>query len=61
LATLTLDKEGNVSIEATRSIAFKARTITIEGSQKVDIKSGAHTSINGGQSCDIRAALVKIN
>ena len=59
-ATLTLDKAGNVSIKSDRSIALKAPNITIDGA-KVDIKSSASTSLNGGQVCDIQAGLVKIN
>jgi phage baseplate assembly protein V len=60
-ATLTLDKTGNVSIKSDRGIELKAPNITIEGTQKVNIKSSASTSINGGRVCDIQADLVKIN
>ena len=60
-ATLTLDEDGNISIEAARSIRLKAPDITIDASKKVAIKSSGHTTIAGGDSCDINAGVVKIN
>ena len=59
-AAVSLDKEGNLSIHAARSIELKANSISIEGNT-VKIKSNSRTNIDGGRSCDIRAAQVKIN
>jgi uncharacterized protein involved in type VI secretion and phage assembly len=59
-ATLTLNETGSVSIQANRSIDLKAPKITIEGTT-VEMKGSASTRINGGQLCDVQAALVKIN
>lgn len=58
--TFTLDTVGNISIQSTLGIELKAPTITIEGN-KVTIKGNVLTKIGDGQSCDIRAGLVKIN
>jgi uncharacterized protein involved in type VI secretion and phage assembly len=60
-ATITLDKEGTVSIKAARSIELKAPDISIHGTKKVDITSGVRTSIAGGKNCSIRAGIVNIN
>jgi len=51
-ATVTLDQTGEITIEAQRSLALKAPSITIEGGT-VDIQ--------GSTSCNIDARLVKIN
>lgn len=59
-ATISCDTAGNVSIQAAKSIELKAPTITLDGG-KVDIKSSARTTINGGQSCDIKASMIRIN
>jgi uncharacterized protein involved in type VI secretion and phage assembly len=61
--TVTLDRQGNLSIHATKSIKLDAPTITIGGSkvEKVEIKSTSITSIDGGGNCDIKAAQVRIN
>lgn len=58
-ASVALDAKGGVSIQGT-SIELKAPTITIDGG-KVDIKGKGTTNINGGGSCNIKAARVNIN
>jgi uncharacterized protein involved in type VI secretion and phage assembly len=58
--TFTLDTVGNVSIQSTLSIELKAPAITIEG-DTVTVKGKVRTTIGDGQSCDIKAHLVRIN
>lgn len=59
-ATFTLDKGGQISIQANQGIELKAPSITLDG-QQVEIKSKTRTNLNGGQQCSIQASLVKIN
>jgi phage baseplate assembly protein V len=59
-STLTLDANGNISLQGTRSIELRAPDITIEGTN-VNIRSTTSTSINGGQTCRMQASTVLIN
>lgn len=59
-AIFTLDREGNIAINAANRLDLKAPSISIHGGA-VDIKSDASTRIKGGQVCEVQATLVKIN
>jgi phage baseplate assembly protein V len=59
-ATVSCATDGRIAIEGTASLTLKAPAIAIEG-DTVDIRSRVRTTIEGGQVCDIRAALVKLN
>jgi uncharacterized protein involved in type VI secretion and phage assembly len=60
-ARITLQATGSLTIEADLDLTIKGkRKVSIVGSQ-IEIKSDARTNINGGTTCDIQAALVKIN
>jgi len=60
-ANLTIDKDGNISLHADRDILLDAsKNIVIQGNS-VEIRSTANVTINGGQLCDLKAGLVKIN
>ena len=59
-ATVSINGSGDISVEAERSIALKAPKITIDG-DTVEITSNVSMTINGGQLCDLKAGLVKIN
>lgn len=57
---LTIDEKGNVTLAGAQTITFKAPAIRLEG-ESVDIETGTRTSINGGESCDLQAGVVRIN
>lgn len=59
-ATITLDKEGKISIHAKQNLELKAETIKIEGTN-VDIKGSASAKLDGGKDCTIKAGTVRIN
>jgi uncharacterized protein involved in type VI secretion and phage assembly len=59
-ATVTLDKNGTVSIQAQQSLELKADTIKIEG-KTVDIKGSVSAKLDGGQDCTIKGGFVRIN
>jgi len=59
-ATVSINGAGDISVKAERSIALKAPKISIDG-DIVEINSSNNMSINGGQLCDLKAAIVKIN
>lgn len=59
-AAIVLDSTGKVSIRAESSLELKAQTILIEGAQ-VSVKCEALAEIDGGELCEIKAALVNIN
>lgn len=60
-ANLTIDKDGNISLHAEKDIVLDAsKNIVIQGNS-VEIRSTANVTINGGQLCDLKAGLVKIN
>ncbi len=59
-ATVSINGSGDISVEAERSIALKAPKITIDGDM-IEINSSNSMTINGGQLCDLKAGVVKIN
>ena len=56
---ITIDKEGNISIEG-RDISIKGRNISIEAQSKMDIKAANLKSQTSGVT-DIKASLIKLN
>jgi len=59
-AVLTLETEGNISMQSTVRIDLQAPTISIQG-DVLEVTGQASASIDGGGICEIQGALVKIN
>lgn len=59
-AHVTLSTEGDVKLEAQKSITLKAPKISIEG-QTLALKGSAKATLDGGSMCEVKAAMVKIN
>ena len=60
-AKVTLNSEGDLTIEANRTLSLKGQDITLEAQNKVDLKANTSLSINGGQNCTMKATMVNIN
>ncbi len=60
-AKLTLNTEGDLTIQANRSLSLKAQDITLEAQNKVNVEANTNVTINGGQNCTVKATMVKIN
>jgi len=59
-AKLTLSATGTVSIEATAKIELKAQSVSVQGTT-VDVKADAAGTLDGGGSCTVKGAIVRIN
>jgi phage baseplate assembly protein V len=59
-AKVKLETGGNVTIEAAVDLKLKGQTVTIEGST-VDVKASAAGTFDGGGSCAVKGATVRIN
>jgi uncharacterized protein involved in type VI secretion and phage assembly len=60
-STLTLGADGKITLKGSTSISIEAPTVTVNGSGKLELKSGTTASLNGGGMCEVKASLVKIN
>lgn len=57
---VTLNTQGDVTIEAPQSLSLKAPQIKLEG-EALSLRGATSVRINGGSLCEIQAGLVKIN
>lgn len=62
-ASLTLSKQGDLSISAVKSITLDAPSITIGGKTTVDVavQGKASLSLDGGAACTVKAARIDLN
>jgi phage baseplate assembly protein gpV len=60
-ASIQITTAGAVSIISSTSIALSAPKITISGAASVDVTAGASAVLNGGASCTVQGAVVRIN
>jgi len=60
MGKLKLEKNGNITIEASKKLSLKAQSIELKAGQ-IEIKSDNSMSINGGSNCTIKAGQVGIN
>jgi uncharacterized protein involved in type VI secretion and phage assembly len=60
-ATITLNDDGDMSIEVDGDLSIRARDIRLEAERSIELQSNNRLSINGGQDCEIRASTVRIN
>lgn len=59
-ASITLESSGAVTLQGSTSIDLKAPTITLDGAT-VEVRGSASATLNGGPSCTIQGAIVRIN
>jgi uncharacterized protein involved in type VI secretion and phage assembly len=59
-ASITLGTSGTIAIEASLSIELKAQKVTVEGTT-VDVKASAAGTLDGGGTCTVKGAMVRIN
>lgn len=59
-AKVKLETAGNVTIEAALDLKLKATTVSIEGTT-IDVKASAAGMLDGGGSCTVKGATVRIN
>ncbi len=60
-STITLGKQGQISIKASQGISIEAPNVSVNGSGKLELKSSTSASLSGGGLCELQAGLVKIN
>lgn len=62
-ASLTLSKQGDLTIAAVKSITLDAPSITIGGKTTVDVavQSKASLSLDGGAACTVKAKRIDLN
>jgi len=61
LASVTIGKDGDVTITASTKISLAAPVVEIKAGSALTADSGGTTSIRAGANCTVQAALVSIN
>jgi uncharacterized protein involved in type VI secretion and phage assembly len=60
-ASIKLGQAGDVTIDATTTITLKAKEVKVEGTGKVELKSSGSVTVNGGNTCKVKATTILLN